>query len=185
MTAPSHDAVVIIDVDGVLSPDPGAAKRDGGFTDWKAPRHIPRAPEGGRYHLRLSPTMGAALDALPAEIVWLTTWGRDANRYLLDRLGWPHRRVIDWPQDLMPDGRHIDHRGKATGLAEWLDAQDTLPSRAVWIDDELAVGGRLHADGGAPNPLDDRGIDHLLVGTNPTYGLTTTQLDDLTRWLTR
>ena len=81
---------VFLDVDGVLNAyayDPLLA----GYSDFELHEVTVGQESGFRmvFDLCLSMTMGKALAALPAEIVWLTTWEADADRIVAPLCGLP------------------------------------------------------------------------------------------------
>ncbi len=48
---------------------------------------------------------GRRLAALPADLVWATTWMAEANEVLAPRLGLPQLPVVGWPDDEGNGGR--------------------------------------------------------------------------------
>jgi hypothetical protein len=130
--------LLYLDVDGPLNPYAAKPERrpEGYTTHRMTPEGwLARQPAGERVRpLRvwLNPEHGAWLRELSAlyDLVWATTWGRDANTLIAPVLGLPELPVVEWPGmfDEGPDGtfwktRHV------------LDHAAGRPF--AWVDDEL------------------------------------------------
>ena len=83
---------LFLDVDGVMSPFPHGSKAWPDFVRHKY-----------GFNLSLSQQMADALAALPADLVFLTTWEHLANQVIVPKLGWEPLPVIarapysEWP----------------------------------------------------------------------------------------
>lgn len=117
------DVRIFLDVDGVLN-----ACGD--------PREHPEEHWGdfdvaqcNGYRITYSPKMGAALRALDAEIIWLTTWRGLANEHIRPLFGWEPFEVLE------PGiGDHTDHGWwKSNILQPYIAAN---PGPFIWLDDD-------------------------------------------------
>jgi hypothetical protein len=146
--------LVFLDVDGALLPfGAGAAAVD------------PDSPL-----TRIDPRLGPRLAALPARLVWATTWMREANELVAPRLGLPELPVLD-PLPATPEdawfGLHWKTRAVVAHAA----------GRAfAWVDDEITAADREWVDDRHPGPA-------LLLRVDPATGMTARDLDDLQAWL--
>jgi hypothetical protein len=151
------NAVVFLDVDGVLAPMGGPSPA---WHDWE------RVTLNG-YSLVLSRAMGKRVAALPARIVWLTSWGHRANASIGSWFGWERLEVIV-PGDgadplywkLLAVQAHIDRGGEPF----------------VWIDDDLS-----YMAPSLSSTVSDTG--RLLVTPDWLVGLTLWHLDLVERFL--
>ncbi|AGZ44228.1 hypothetical protein AFR_29835 [Actinoplanes friuliensis DSM 7358] len=105
---------------------------------------------------RLNPADGPRLLALGAELVWATTWMREANEIIAPLLGLPQLPVADWPDDEPPAGLHW----KTAGLVAWAAGRSF-----TWIDDEITDTDRRWVAAHHPGPA-------LLHRVDPRAGLT-------------
>ncbi|MGV9299006.1 HAD domain-containing protein [Amycolatopsis sp. NPDC003676] len=115
-------SLVFLDVDGTLLPFGPAPGRE------------PLEP--GPLLDRLDPRWGIRLAALPAELVWATTWEEEANTEIASRLGLPPLAVVRWPELSAAEEREDQWSGvhwKTRTLVEWADGRPF-----VWVDDEIA-----------------------------------------------
>ncbi|MFJ5774181.1 hypothetical protein [Streptomyces sp. NPDC093094] len=145
--------LLYLDVDGPLNPY--AAKperRPDGYTThrmapegWLARQPAETGPRVRPLRVWLNPEHGSRLRGLSElyDLVWATTWGRDANSLIAPVLGLPELPVVDWP-DMFgpgPDGtfwktRHVlDHAGGRP---------------FAWVDDELGDADRLFVEAHHP-----------------------------------
>jgi hypothetical protein len=150
-----------LDVDDVLNADDLAVH-------WPdaAPRKV-RVRHGGGYAenfvLTLSREQGAALAAVPAAIVWCTSWDQHANRCISGPLGLPRNLPFLW-------GLHVD-RGEHPGA--WKPGQLVThlrkdPRPFVWVDNDHPVIDTAWVLAAAAE-LD---VPALLVTPDPKLGLT-------------
>lgn len=146
--------ICLLDIDGVLNPVP--------FGRWPNEWIFEPSFVADRFHMNFSKEMLDALQALPMEIQWLTTWCQNPDRievyeYLEKPLGLPRFKV------------HHELPGRRFGQSTWwkhdvvqrLLVQHPWHQRFVWIDDDL---NDFHADTLDDNrvltirPETDRGI---------------------------
>ena len=153
--------VLYLDLDGVLAPEHPPDEVPDTYPDF-AVRWV------GRRELALSLIMVDELLALPAEIVWVTTWVDFPERELAPALGMPgHRRWLDPTTPSPPPG------GKLGAILT--DA--TGHGRPIaWIDDQ-------EADQRARRHLTRLERPVLMLAPDPTTGLTPDDLTDLDDWL--
>jgi hypothetical protein len=114
--------------------------------------------------------VGAWLAALPAELVWATTWMQEANEVLAPILCLPGLPVRDWPEPSVED-TYFGLHPKTHSLIAWAGGEDF-----AWVDDEITEADResiAEHDSGA----------FLLLPVDPHYGLTATDLASLEGWL--
>ena len=160
--------VVVVDVDGVVSPIHGP-------TDWGDDVHA-----GHLFGpVTVSPAMCARLDALEdhpdVACLWLTSW-TPKMRAAMDPF--PGR---SWPP--IADGRDIGRiRGrrwwKLTALIAWLE-QHPETSRLAWCDDDLRPPARR---GMVLRELERRGLPARLFAPRTAIGLTQDQMTRLESW---
>lgn len=146
------DTLLLLDVDGVLSPL-------GLPETWPDFRPVPDAP----YWLVVSPRMGEALAALPATRYWLTSWDELANEWVAPALGWSPLPVVDWPDGPGPR----PHVYKLDGLGGLLRSLTRRPAAVAWCEDAL-IDESLRQQ--AEELLGD--VPHHLVAPDPQVGLT-------------
>ncbi|MGW2692388.1 hypothetical protein ACWC3Y_11060 [Streptomyces sp. NPDC001296] len=165
--------LLLIDVDGPLNP-------------YAAPPH--RRPEGYQTHrmrptgwdqpwqkpLRvwLNPTHGPALQALPFDLVWGTTWMGEANEWIAPHLGLPELPYIDWDldrrpvSDRMPDGTYW----KTHQAVEYANGRPF-----AWIDDEINDPDHEYVAAHHDAPA-------LLHHVSPRLGLLPADFEALSEW---
>lgn len=165
--------LLLIDVDGPLNPY--AAKphrRPDGYqthrmrpTGWEQPWQKP-------LRVWLNPTHGAALQALPFELVWCTTWAHEANEWIGPHIGLPELPVIEWSVHA-PGPRHANPHGtfwKTEHVVRWAAGRPF-----AWIDDDFDDTDRAyvakHHDGPA-----------LLHWISPRDGLLERDFKALEQW---
>lgn len=162
--------LLLLDVDGPLNPfDAPPHRRPAGYQTHRL------SPSGwtGRRPLRvwLNPSHGPALLALPADLVWCTTWEHDANRMIGPRIGLPELPVIEWPPDRGP-GQH------GTPSVHW-KTRTVIEYAAgrpfVWVDDEVTAADREYV------AARHRGVARL-HDVNPRIGLAAEDFDFIGRW---
>jgi Swiss Army Knife RNA repair-like protein len=158
--ADSHNPLLLVDIDGVLSLFGGEPQE-----------------QGGAFHLIdgiphfLSSTAAAHLLALEPffELVWASGWEERANDYLPELLGLPAG---------LPFIRFTDElRGTPRTLAHWkLEAIEQYAGARplAWIDD--AFNDACHEWAAS------RGAPTLLVNTQPERGLTAREAQLLLAW---
>lgn len=160
----AHDAdpraIWFLDVDGVLnalSLAPGEHYREAhlnGFPiKWNPAivEHINEIHSSGRVN-----------------IVWLTTWGKDANTFISPALGLPEFEVAADPDDEAVETFGRDW-WKFKTVQEW--HADNLHKRFVWTDDDLAI--EREATQWA------RMRNFYIAHPNPYKGLLTNEIDHI------
>jgi hypothetical protein len=154
--------IIFLDVDGPLIPFGGQGPRY---------RAVPSEADGHPLLHRLAPADGPRLLALPAELVWATTWQEEANEVIAPRLGLPDLPVVTWSDDELdpPAGVHW----KTAGLLRWAAGRPF-----AWIDDEISAADRRWV---AARP----GGRALLHRVDPRTGLVDADFAALSRWLSR
>ncbi|WP_208765140.1 hypothetical protein [Streptomyces albidochromogenes] len=175
---------LLVDVDGPLNPF--AAKphrRPAGYEThrlltprWEAAERR-RLTEWGLPNKRmkplrvwLNPDHGPALEALPFDLVWATTWEEEANTYVAPVLGLPELPFIAWPSPRpVPAG---DVFWKTPEIVTWAQGR-----AFAWIDDEITEADRTWVGEHHMGPA-------LLHRVDPRYGLTLDDFAALTTWAT-
>ncbi|WP_459650946.1 HAD domain-containing protein [Kitasatospora sp. Ki12] len=174
--------VLLVDVDGPLNPD--AAKpyrRPAGYETHRL--MTPRWEAAERRRLRawglpnkrpkplrvwLNPAHGAALAALPFDLVWATTWEEDANEFLAPILGLPPLPVIAWS----------DPRPDPGGGVFWKTPEVVAWARGrpfAWVDDLITDADRAWVEERHRGPA-------LLHRVDPKVGLTAEDFAALADW---
>lgn len=167
--------LLLIDVDGPLNPY-GARHMPEGYTDHSiAPPSwlvgVSAAGQvlsnGGALSVWLDHTHGAALQALPYDLVWCTTWGDDANAFIGPEIGLPELPVLP----LGNAAPRQDH----TFWKTWPVIKYCAGRPFAWIDDEIGE-------------VDIRCVKEkhdapaLLLPVSPWTGLTDTDFTMLRAW---
>ncbi|SME94382.1 hypothetical protein [Streptomyces sp. Amel2xC10] len=162
--------LLLIDVDGPLNPY--AAKPQRRPEGYTTHRMRPRGwDDPGRKPLRvwLDPAHGAALRALPFELVWATTWEADANTWIAPRIGLPELPYIAWdprPAEAPPAGIFW----KTRRVVSWAAGRPF-----AWIDDEITDRDREFVADHHPGPA-------LLHHVDPRRGLLPYDFARLAAW---
>ncbi|MEV5545799.1 hypothetical protein AB0L35_06585 [Streptomyces sp. NPDC052309] len=148
--------LLYLDVDGPLNPYAAQPQRrpEGYSTHRMKPEgwvaQHPGTPRAYVKPLRvwLNQEHGRRLRSLGElyDLVWATTWGREANLFIAPVLGLPELPVVTWPAPwgTEPDGTFW----KTRGLVEHADGRPF-----AWVDDEIGPADRAfvaaHHDGAA------------------------------------
>ncbi|MCY9783737.1 hypothetical protein KIK06_07510 [Nocardiopsis sp. EMB25] len=152
--------LLFVDVDGPLNPyarSRRSAYRDG-YRKWRA----------NGFEVLLKHGHGAALTALPYELVWATTWGHEANVHIAPRIGLPKLPVCEFPVT----GNHAPGlHAKTPGIVEYAGGRPF-----AWVDDEITRADRDWADMWHPGPV-------LLHRADPARGLTAKDFEVLAEWV--
>lgn len=157
------DALILIDVDGVLNP---WSKQGPHWREYRA------VADGITWNVVLTPDHGPMLLTLAAEtgaeLVWATTWDHDANREIGPRIGLPELPVIETRTHPGQPGVHP----KVPPVAEYVAGRPF-----VWFDDDLRRTDRdyLKAHPGVG--------DFLIVDVGPRAGLTPKHVGMAAEWL--
>lgn len=150
---PTSDRALLLDVDGVLIP---FGPPHDGWGDWG--RH------GDREDIVLSRQMVDAVQALDADVHWLTSWMHSANTILAP--------ILDWPPMPVLEKQTLRRWWKLVAVEEFV--RNAPHARIAWVDDDLDEYADEVDD--AIGPLVDAGR-LLLVCTDSRIGLTRTDLD--------
>ena len=159
--------VVILDVDGVVSPIGGT------HSPWGD--EVVAGDVSGP--VLVSPTLCARLDALSQMVgvscVWLTSWSAEmrARVHPFPGRNWP---VVPDPVDPL---LREDEWWKLAALEAWLDGRPEVRDLA-WCDDHL-LGDRPSA---ARRNLGSRGLRPVLLAPRTEVGLTPEHMDQLDEW---
>lgn len=154
--------LVFLDVDGTL------------VTIGPVRRGVPGGGTDGVRRVPLDPALGRRLAALPADLVWATTWGQEANSVVAPLVGLGRLPVVGWPtplvvptfEDLWPD-----LHWKTPTLVAWAEGREF-----VWIDDEITDVDRAWVAENSPSRA-------LLLSVDPLRGVTAADLDRVEEWI--
>jgi hypothetical protein len=164
---------LLIDVDGPLNPYAAPPhRRPDGYqthrmrpTGWEHPRQKP-------LRVWLNPTHGPALQQLPFDLLWCTTWAAEANEWIAPHVGLPELPFIDWDEerrpvtDRMPDGTYW----KTHQVVEHMAGRPF-----AWIDDELTAADREYV-------AEHHDAAALLHHVSPRLGLLPADFETLAAW---
>ena len=161
--------LLFLDVDGPLNP--WAAKphrRPDGYethrmrpTGWQEPYKKP-------LRVWLNPAHGAALLALPFDLVWATTWAAEANAWIAPHIGLPELPVVDWPEV------HAT-RADGTYFKTWDLVEYAAGRPFAWVDDEIGEADREYVERHHPGSA-------LLHHVSPRLGLLAADFEALADW---
>lgn len=175
--------VVYLDVDGPLNP--WAAKPHRRPEGYETHRLLPREwverkraenPGARVKPLRvwLNPTHGQELltvaDERGADLVWATTWQRDANSMIGPAIGLPELETVEWSLgETEPDS-------VLWKTADLVTHADGRPF--VWIDDDIGDGDHEYVRREHPG-------EALLHRVDPAIGLLPGDFEAVSEWLGR
>jgi hypothetical protein len=167
--------IMLLDVDGPLNPYAAkATKRPEGYT---VHRMTPMGWEDNPLHVWLDHSMGAKLKSLGYQIIWATTWAKEANEWISPHVGLPtDLECVEWG----PHGVEFDTPGirklywKTPQIAVWM--QEHYPDRPyIWVDDEAFKRDEKY--------LESKSDQKLKVFTiDPSKGITEDDLKDFKDW---
>lgn len=150
--------LLLLDVDGPLNP------------------YLARGPVRGSGYVvrrlnsiqvRLNPSHGPALRALPYELAWATTWEHDANLWIAPALDLPQLPVLEFPdQGTPPAGLYF----KTPTVVKYAANRPF-----AWVDDEITEADREWVAKQHQAPA-------LLHWVDPAVGLTDTDFKTLATW---
>jgi hypothetical protein len=162
-------ALVFLDVDGTLM---SIGSGLGGEAGRPVTARLRAAARSNPMLERLDTRHGAWLSALPADLVWATSWMGDANDVVGPLLDLPELPVVRWSGDENED---------ETGQVHW-KTRDLVARAAVrpfvWVDDEITDADRVWV--GAHHP--GRALLHQV---DPRRGLTREDITVIHEWLDR
>lgn len=161
--------LLLIDVDGPLNPFAARPhRRPAGYTThrmrpsgWDLPWQKP-------LRVWLNPAHGPLLLALPFELVWATTWGAQANRWIAPHLGLPELPAVEWPElhARRDDGTYF----KTHDIVHYAAGRPF-----AWIDDEIRRPDREYVAAHHSGPS-------LLLRVEPDLGLLPADFNQLAYW---
>jgi hypothetical protein len=155
--------VVFLDVDGVLNAVPYDRDPEG-FDDFERAQCL-------HFWITYSKKMGERLAALDADLMWLSTWGSDANNYIGPLFGWYPLGVV---------GRSVYDRQsswwKSFAARRFLA---DYPRPFIWLDDDLT----LAQQSGAIDWVDNYKLPKLLIAPVTHRGLLPEHLERIETWI--
>jgi hypothetical protein len=168
--------LLLIDIDGPLNPYAAkATRRPDGYTthrmlpaSWVARQANPSRAKPLR--VWLNHDHGAALQALPYDLVWCTTWQAEANEWIGPHLGLPELPYVPFEQlwASRPDGTYF----KTWEVVRWARGRPF-----AWVDDEIGAADREYVTGVHDAPA-------LLHHVDPRLGLLPADFQALADWAT-
>lgn len=184
-----HDRrpLVFLDFDGVLNQFPDdKVRRRGNAVDWMRPDDPRRAsyapdrwfvpdmsahvrPGGMRLRILWSSELVRRLDALDADIVWLSTWQPYTG--LLN-----HHLGVEWETIRWYDP--VTGLGRLTGKRRTVRNALALRRPIVWVDDE-----EVSYDAGLALQSTPHDTPVLMVGPDAHTGISRPQFDAIARWV--
>ncbi len=160
--------LLCLDIDGVLSP------LGPDNPEWVGWLPVVGGPAGSA---QASTEMLTAITDFGVRLAWLTTWTDEAPAAFTGLL------PSDMP--ILTEPAESDTWWKIDALLAYLGEHPAI-RRVAFADDHLTREddlGITHAETLA-EALDDLGIEHLLISTDPAAGLTVDELDTLRTWIT-
>jgi hypothetical protein len=150
--------LIFLDVDGVLLPFGGSSRR--------------QSPVPGENPLieRVDLEQGRRLAALPAELIWATTWMGEANESLGPCWGWPRLGVLEAAEPSAVD-EYFGLHWKTRPIIDRAGGQ-----AFAWVDDEITDADQEWVSEHHPGPA-------LLLRIDPHVGLAAADLAALTEWV--
>lgn len=154
--------MLLLDVDGPLNPF--RATQPAGYIAHKLPT------SGGSFQVWLNPDHGRMLldfaEKYGVDLVWCTTWERDANRYIGPNIGLPELPVIEFG--------FTAHDWKFGAVLRHAAGRPL-----AWLDDDFEL-----FDPEQQTFLEQRGdVPTLLHHVSPEVGLTADDLVAVAAWL--
>lgn len=163
----ARHVLVVLDVDGVLNQLPGRADLQG-RGEWVSRR------DGSRFLIRVDAQVVRALDEQVqrpgVNLGWLTTWDVDVKQLIIGPFG--GQLSGGYVIAARPDGIFIPSDWKLRALLLHLEDLGNPPY--AWADDEAIAEALLFR----PSFASAKG-QRLLLNTDPTTGLTLTDVDKL------
>lgn len=159
------EAILLLDIDGVLSPFPFSAERS---SDWKFEPEFISCVDGRMFRLTLSKEMGQAIAGLGCGIRWLTTWCDHAHPNVGQHFGWPKYPVAGRPRGMS------DFTWKPATV---FDLVHKHSGPLVWIEDEAED----YYEGYLKRAFEQTPLDNpdrlIIVGPESKVGLTKDALE--------
>jgi hypothetical protein len=172
MTTPAaRRPILFLDVDGPLNPF--AIRPEALPAEYQVHEMRPDLwadPTLQPLRVCLNPGHGARLLALPAELVWATSWEHDANAWIAPRIGLPELPVVAWPPDLNADAP-VELCWKTPTLLRYAAGRPF-----AFIDDDVTDADRLYAEARSDAPM-------LFHRVDPAKGLLDEDFVILAGWL--
>jgi hypothetical protein len=169
--------LLFLDVDGPLNP--WAANKNRRPVGYETHRMRPSGwtVEETRKPLRvwLNPSHGSYLLGLPFELVWATTWGREANEWIGPHIGLPELPVVEWDLSRRPASDRLEGGvyWKTPQLVEYAAGRPF-----AWVDDEITEDDRVFVAEHHPGAA-------LLQWISPRLGLIDSDVHDLHVWASK
>ncbi len=168
--------LLLLDVDGPLNPFRSHLSRLRGYTShrmhptaWMSRRSPDSRSARRGLRVRLHPSHGARLLALPFEPAWATTWMHEANSLIAPRIGLPgDLPVIEWPELFARDPEGLSW--KTRPLLDWAAGRPF-----AWVDDMITPRDRAWVEARHPAPA-------LLLRIDPRHGLRDRDFAALNAW---
>ncbi|WP_405981219.1 hypothetical protein [Streptomyces sp. NBC_00158] len=168
--------LLLLDVDGPLNPFRALFAGLRGYTSHRMRPDVwlsYRDPESRKarrgVRVRLHPSHGARLQALPFELAWATAWTHQANTLISPHIGLPaDLPVVEWPKLFAedPDGLFW----KTRPLLDWAAGRPF-----AWVDDMITPQDRAWVSAHHPAPS-------LLLRIHPRHGLRDRDFAALSSW---
>ncbi|MFI6000336.1 hypothetical protein ACIA98_07940 [Streptomyces sp. NPDC051366] len=168
--------LLLLDVDGPLNPFRSRLAGLRGYTShrmrptgWMSHRDPESRSARRGLRVRLHPSHGGRLLALPYELTWATAWMHEANTMIAPHIGLPgDLPVIEWPELFAddPDGLFW----KTRPLLDWAAGRPF-----AWVDDMITPQDRAWIAAHHPSPA-------LLLNIHARHGLRDRDFTTLTRW---
>ncbi|UIX35314.1 hypothetical protein [Streptomyces sp. GQFP] len=168
--------LLLLDVDGPLNPFRARLLRPHGYVTCRMhpPNWSARQKPGSRrlrrgLRIRLHPSHGARLLALPYDLAWATVWMHGANKMIGPAIGLPaDLPVIEFTNMFAedPDGLFW----KTRRVVEWADGRPF-----AWVDDMITDLDVRHVAEHHPGQA-------LLLRIDPRKGLREREFAELERW---
>jgi hypothetical protein len=150
--------LIFLDVDGTLLPFVGSSR--------------PQFPGAGENPLieQIDLEQGRRLAALPAELIWATTWMDEANESLGPCLGWPRLSVLEAAEPSAVD-EYFGLHWKTRPIIDRAGGQ-----AFAWVDDEITDADQEWVSEHHPGLA-------LLLRVDPHVGLAAADFALLTTWV--
>ena len=159
------DAIIMLDLDDVLNPSTMRHAHKSGITGY-------HKEQFGPVKAWVSAEHGRRLNALPAQIVWATTWVKFPE--LLAEYAAASGIEAGLPEFDFSDPNRSGSR-KLNGVRRWLKDNDAVGLPLVWVDDALSGPDLVW--------VEERGAPTLTIIPTWHQGLTPALYDDIETFL--